>query len=169
MVAGLVVRFAEHSRRIGQAVMRLADTTAQIRVRGSFVLLMAFAALAEHLGLEVILGAFAAGAILKLVDRDEIMAHPDFRTKLDAIGYGIFIPVFFVNSGLKFDLNALFSSGSTIARVPIFLLAIVVVRGLPALLYRATIGTRKTAIAGLMLRRRCRSSSPPRRSACSWA
>lgn len=150
IVAGVVVKGAEHSRRITDTVARLANTTAQIRVRGAFVLLVAFAALAEALGLEVILGAFAAGAIIKLVDPDEMMLHAEFRTKLEAIGYGVFIPVFFVASGLRFDLDALTSSASTIARVPIFLLALVVVRGLPALLYRRELDDRHVAVAGML-------------------
>ena len=52
----------------------------------------AFAAIAESLGLEAILGAFAAGAILTLLDPDEGMTHPQFRRKLEAIGFGFFIP-----------------------------------------------------------------------------
>ena len=112
--------------------------------------MIAFAALAQGLGLEVILGTFAAGAILKLADRDEMMMHPEFRTKLEAVGYGVFIPVFFVASGLRFDLGALFSSADTVARVPIFLAALLIVRGLPALLYRGDIGGRMAAVAGLL-------------------
>ena len=150
VVAGLVVAGAEHVAPVREAVGRLANTTAQIRVRGAFLLMIAFAALAQGLGLEVILGAFAAGAILKLTDRDGDMLHPEFRTKLEAVGYGVFIPVFFVTSGLRFDLDALVSSTSTLARVPVFLLALLLVRGLPALLYRADIGGRRALIAGLL-------------------
>jgi Kef-type K+ transport system membrane component KefB len=150
VLAGLVVSRAERLQRIHDAVRRLANTTAQIRVRGAFALMIAFVALAQGLGLEVILGAFAAGAILKLADRDEMMMHPEFHAKLEAVGYGVFIPVFFVASGLRFDLNALFSSVDTVARVPIFLAALLVVRGLPALLYRGDIGARRTVIAGLL-------------------
>jgi len=150
IVAGLVVAGAEHVRPVREAVGRLANTTAQIRVRGAFLLMIAFAALAQGLGLEVILGAFAAGAILKLTDRDQEMLHPEFRTKLEAVGYGVFIPVFFVTSGLRFDLDALVSSTGTLARVPVFLLALLLVRGLPALLYRADLGDRRTLVAGLL-------------------
>jgi Kef-type K+ transport system membrane component KefB len=60
------------------------------------------------------------------------MTHPQFRLKLEAVGFGVFIPVFFVSSGVRFDLNALFASASTVARVPVFLLAIYLVRGIPA-------------------------------------
>src|SRR5919204_542217 len=94
----------ERSMRLSTVLLRLQDTTAQIRVRGAFVLLVAFAAFAERLGLEVILGTFIAGAILALVDRDQMMTHGQFRTKLEAVGFGVFIPIFFVTSGIRFDL-----------------------------------------------------------------
>jgi Kef-type K+ transport system membrane component KefB len=67
---------------------RLQDTTAQIRVRAAFLLLIGFTALAESVGLETILGAFAAGALLSLLDRDEMTTHPQFRLKLEAVGFG---------------------------------------------------------------------------------
>src|SRR5215208_2567588 len=145
-----VVRGAEHSMRIRADLLRLQDTTAQIRVRAALVLFVGFAAVADALGLEVILGAFIAGAIVSLADRDQAMTHPDFRRKLEAIGFGFFIPVFFVSSGVRFDLDALTSSASSVLMVPVFLAALVVVRGLPAALYRRRLGTRKAAIAGLM-------------------
>jgi len=134
-VVALVAAKAEHSRRIRETLRRLQDTTAQIRVRGAFVLLVGLVALATQLGLEVILGAFTAGVILTLIDRDEMMTHPEFRTKLEAVGFGVFIPVFFVTSGVNYDLTALTSSSSTVLRVPIFLAALFAVRGLPALLF----------------------------------
>jgi Kef-type K+ transport system membrane component KefB len=109
-----------------------------------------FAAIADQLGLETILGAFIAGAILSLLDRDEQMTHPEFRRKLEAIGFGVFIPVFFIASGVKFDLGALTSSSSSLVMVPIFLAALVAVRGLPALLYRGLISDRQMVAAGLM-------------------
>jgi Kef-type K+ transport system membrane component KefB len=147
---GLAVTGVEHSMRISAALVRLQDTTAQIRVRGAFVLLAAFVVLADKLGLEAILGAFMAGAVLKLVDRDQAMTHPQFRRKLEAAGFGVFVPFFFVASGLRFDLHALFASGSAIARVPIFLVALLAARGLPALLYLRLAGARRSVAAGLL-------------------
>jgi Kef-type K+ transport system membrane component KefB len=144
------VRGVERSATIEATLQRLQDTTAQIRVRGAVVLLIAFAALAESFGLEVILGAFAAGAVLTLVDQDEVMTHPFFRRKLEAMGFGLFIPVFFVTSGIRFDTSALFAKASTVEMIPLFLVALVAARGLPALLYRGEIGPRKTLIAGLL-------------------
>jgi Kef-type K+ transport system membrane component KefB len=146
----VAVRGAERSRRIRADLLRLQDTTAQIRVRGAMVLLIAFAAIAEQLGLEAILGTFAAGAILTLLDQDQVMTHPQFRRKLEAIGFGLFIPAFFVTTGVRYDLDALLASASTVLMVPIFLAALLAVRGLPAILYRRLLGTRDAAIAGLL-------------------
>ncbi len=145
-----VVLRLERSMRIAAVLLRLQDTTAQIRVRGAFMLLVAFVALASRLGLETILGAFIAGVILRLVDGDRMMTHPQFRQKLEAVGFGVFIPVFFVTSGIRFDLAALFSSPSTILRVPVFLVALLLVRGVPALLYRPLVSSRRAVVAGLL-------------------
>jgi Kef-type K+ transport system membrane component KefB len=150
VLIGLAIAGVERAGGLSRVLVRLQDTTAQIRVRGAFVLLIGFVALAQNVGLEVILGAFAAGALLSLIDRDQTMTHPQFRLKLEAAGFGIFIPVFFVTSGLRFDLNALFSSASTVARVPLFLLALLLVRGLPALLYARLIGKQRAIIAGVL-------------------
>jgi Kef-type K+ transport system membrane component KefB len=87
--------------------------------------------------------------VLNLVDRDT-MSHPNFRAKLDAVGYGFLIPVFFVSSGVRFDLDALTASSSAFARVPLFLLALLIARGVPALLYTNAVGRRGAVVAGLL-------------------
>lgn len=141
---------AERWERLSAVLLRLQDSTAQIRIRGAFLLLIAFSALAARLGLEVILGAFVAGALLAVLDRDYALTHPKFHEKLEAIGFGVFVPVFFVTSGLQFDARALFGDIETLARVPIFLLGLVVARGLPALLYRPLVGGDRAVVAGLL-------------------
>src|SRR3954453_1557545 len=150
LLVGLAIAEIEHSHRVRDVLQRLQDTTAQIRVRGAFVLMIGLVALATQLGLEVILGAFMAGAILTLVDRDRLMTHADFRRKLEAAGFGIFIPVFFVTTGVRYDLDALTGSVSTVLHLPVFLAALVVVRGLPALLYRPLIPRERIPVAVLM-------------------
>ena len=100
----------EHSRRLSGALLRLQDASAQIRVRGAFLLLAGFVALSASLGVEAILAAFTAGAILALVDRDAMRTHPQLRIKLEGAGFGFFIPVFMVASGLRFALDALLSA-----------------------------------------------------------
>jgi Kef-type K+ transport system membrane component KefB len=142
---------AEHSMRLSVTFMKLQDTTAEIRVRGAFLLLMLFVVLAEQFGLEAILGAFLAGATLKLLDRDDAMTHTFFRRKLEAVGFGVFVPFFFVATGLRLDVESLFESGSALARVPLFLGALLLVRGLPAFLYRPLVERREQLLAGGLL------------------
>ena len=147
---GLAISGLERSMRLGRVLERLQDTTAQIRVRAAFVLLIGFTALADSVGFETILGAFAAGALVTLIDRDAARTHPQFRVKLDAVGFGVFIPIFFVTSGIRFDVNALLASASTVARVPLFLIAIYVARGLPAFVYVRVLGRYRSVIAGIL-------------------
>jgi Kef-type K+ transport system membrane component KefB len=149
VVTALALSRAGMSMGLDALLTRLQDTTAEIRVRVAVLLLVAFVAVAERLGLEAILGAFLAGAILNLVDRDAT-THPNFRLKLEAIGYGFLVPVFFVTSGLRFDLDALLDRPSALLRVPIFLLALLLVRGLPAALYAPAVGRRSALAAALL-------------------
>jgi Kef-type K+ transport system membrane component KefB len=146
---GLTVAAAGRSMRLGEVLVRLQDTTAEIRVRLAVVLLVAFTALAERFGLESILGAFLAGAVVGLLDRDS-RSHPHFRTKLEAIGYGFVVPVFFVSSGVRLDLTGLLAQPSALARVPLFLLALLLVRGVPGLLALRATGPRGAAAIGLL-------------------
>jgi Kef-type K+ transport system membrane component KefB len=129
---------AEHWMRIGQVVSKLADTSAQLRVRLSMLLVVGLSTLALHLGFEAILGAFFAGGVLRLVDPHAERTHPQFHVKIEGLGYGFLIPVFFVTSGIQFNLGALFADAGTVVRVPIFLAALLFVRGLPAVIYRAS-------------------------------
>ncbi len=115
--------------------MSLQETTAEIRVRGAVALLMLFAALATAFGLEAILGAFLAGATLRLLDRDRAMTHSGFHQKLQAVGFGAFIPFFFVSTGMNLDVHSLIADPTTAAKVPIFLVGLLVTRAVPALLY----------------------------------
>ncbi len=145
-VAALTV---SHSMSLSAVVTRLQDTTAEIRVRAAVLLLVGFVALAAKLGLETILGAFLAGAVVGLVDRDT-SSHPHFRTKLEALGYGFLIPVFFVSSGLRLDLAGLLDHPSALARVPVLAVALLVVRGVPALMLARQHDRRSVAAAGLL-------------------
>lgn len=145
----VLVSYVARSRRLDMTLIRLQDTTAQIRVRAAVVLLVAFVALAERFGLESILGAFMAGAVVGLLDKDS-QSHPNFRVKLEAIGYGFLVPVFFVTSGLRLDLGGLVENPAALTRVPVFALALLVVRGLPALLFGRIFGRRAVLAAGLL-------------------
>lgn len=148
LIAAVAGRTAR-SMRISDVLVQLQDSTAEIRVRAAMVLLLTFVVLAERLGLESILGAFVAGAAVGLLDRNA-STHPHFRVKLDAVGFGFLIPVFFVSSGLRLDVSGLFESASTLARVPVFLLILLLSRGLPALTNLREFGGRRTAVAALL-------------------
>ncbi len=120
-------------------MVRLIETTmgtsGQLAVRLSVLLVIAMVALASEFSLDVILGAFAAGIIVGLVIRDRD-AH-EFEAKLDALGYGFLIPIFFIATGMDYDVDALLSSPTAVALVPGFALLFLIVRGLPVrLLYR---------------------------------
>jgi Kef-type K+ transport system membrane component KefB len=148
-VTAFVVLRAGRSMRLGDVLVRLQDTTAEIRVRLAVVLLIAFVAFAARFGLESILGAFLAGAVISLVDRDS-SSHPHLRTKLEAIGFGFVVPVFFISSGLKLDLTGLMHSPGALVRVPVFFVALLVVRGVPALLRLRELRARATLAVALL-------------------
>ncbi len=135
--------------RLGEVLVRLQDTTAAIRVRFAVVLLLGFAALATRVGLESILGAFLAGVLVSVLDSD-MSSHPTFRVKLEAIGFGFVVPVFFVASGARLDLQGLLDQPSALLRVPVFVLALLAVRGLPALLSWRMLGRRRTVAVALL-------------------
>jgi Kef-type K+ transport system membrane component KefB len=150
VLVGLGLARAGRWMRLSADLGRLQDSSAQIRVRGAVLLLALLVWVAQRLGLEVILGAFMAGALLRVVDRDEMMTHPKFRVKLEALGYGFLVPVFFVVSGVRFNLQALTANPANLRLVPLFLAVLLVVRGLPAWLYRSRVGTRHSVVAGLL-------------------
>jgi Kef-type K+ transport system membrane component KefB len=147
---GVGLARAGRSMRLSEDLGRLQDSSAQIRVRGAVLLLAGLVLVAQRLGLETILGAFLAGALLRVVDRDEMMTHPKFRVKLEALGYGFLVPVFFIVSGIRFNLAALTANPANLRLVPLFLAVLLVVRGLPAWLYRSRVDARRSVVAGLL-------------------
>jgi Kef-type K+ transport system membrane component KefB len=149
VLAGLLLFSLTHGaqfERITNAMRRLEGTSAQIGVRGDFALIAVVAGVASQLGLETILAAFTVGVIRGMTSSHAEQAE----ARLDAVTLGIFIPFFFVDSGLHFDIGALFASVSSFIRLPLFVLAVLLVRALPALLYRSRFATRRTAAAGLL-------------------
>jgi Kef-type K+ transport system membrane component KefB len=145
---GVTILRAERMAWLSRALVRLQDTTAQIRVRGAVLLLIGLSALAARFGVELLLASFIAGAMLSIVDRDQ-MSHPQFQTKLQALGYGFLIPVFFISSGLQFDVTSL-TNAASLAKVPIFVAALLLVRGLPAAVYLRSVSPRQALGAGLL-------------------
>jgi Kef-type K+ transport system membrane component KefB len=138
--------------RLRNVMYRLQDTSAQIRIRIAVLLLLALLVLSESLKFDSILGAFLAGALLSaLSDADAVEEDVgQFRHKLDGIGFGFFIPVFFVSTGVAFPLTQLFDDDSALIRIPVFLLLLLLARGLPALLLRHELTRREVVAAALL-------------------
>jgi len=132
-----------------EVVHRLENTSSQLRVRLAITFALAFSVVAEHFGLATILGAFLAGVIVRRTD-DTPASQEEFQGKLEAIGFGFLIPVFFVSTGVGLDITALFHSTRAIILVPVFLVALLLVRGLPALLYVRVVGRTHAIAAGFM-------------------
>ncbi|MDM7856413.1 cation:proton antiporter [Cellulomonas alba] len=149
-VAAIVFVGLDRWTWVRRTLVALQGTTAEIRVRAAVALLMTFAAVAAAFGLEAILGAFLAGATVAFLDHDDHADHEQFRPKLQAVGFGALIPYFFVATGMSLDVQSLVDNPSTLARVPVFLAAILVARAVPALVYRRQLGsTRDSVAAGL--------------------
>jgi Kef-type K+ transport system membrane component KefB len=137
--------------KIDAVLFRLQDTSAQLRVRIGVLLLVALIVLADQLKFDSILGAFLAGAFIAAVTdpaREDELGH--VRTKFEAIGFGFFVPVFFVATGLTFPLDQLFSNASSVLRVVLFFALLLIVRGLPALLLRNDVPVRDLWPAALL-------------------
>jgi Kef-type K+ transport system membrane component KefB len=146
----LAVLGAEHSMRLTGLIARLADTSAQIRVRLTVLLVAGLALAAQALGFEAILGAFLAGLVVRALDPEPHLTHPLYPVKLDAVGYGLLVPVFFITSGLTLDLSGLVEHPAALAAVPAFLLALLVVRALPAVAFRHELPRREVLAVGLL-------------------
>jgi Kef-type K+ transport system membrane component KefB len=149
-VVGLVLAGARGSEQLKATVARLHRTSAQISVRIAFLLLVLLVYMSEEFGLEVVLGAFLAGAMVSLLDREKVVRDTGLTEKLEGIGFGVFIPIFFVASGVSLDLDAMFSSFDTIVLVPLTVIALLVVRGVPALIYGRFVPRRQALSAGLL-------------------
>ncbi|MDR2985431.1 MAG: cation:proton antiporter [Nocardiopsaceae bacterium] len=142
------LRYVTKLAAVGRLIDSLAGATSQIRIRASFALLLGFTALAARLGLELILGSFLAGAIVAAlaVERE----HPLYLVKLDAVGYGFFVPIFFIVTGANLDLPALVANHKSLALVPLLLAVMIIVKAVPAALYRLDYPTRDSAAGGLL-------------------
>ena len=146
----LVVSGVGHSMQLSGLVGMLADTSAQIRIRLTVLLVAGLALAAQALGFEAILGAFLAGLLVRALDPDPERTHPLYPVKLEAVGYGLLVPVFFVTSGLTLDLRGLIEQPAALAAVPAFLAALLLVRGLPALAFRSQLSRRELGAVALL-------------------
>jgi len=131
-----------------QAINELSHATAQIKVRAAFTMMLIFVALSDFLGVEIILGAFLAGAIVALLRTPE---DADLGHQLEAIGFGFFIPIFFIQVGAEFNLRAILVAPEYLILAPVLLLAAMAVKMLPALLMAKIYALREALAAGALL------------------
>lgn len=146
--AAKVGHSARRSGVFNRILEELSHTTSQIKVRGAFAMMVIWVVAAEVLGVELILGAFLAGAILSVSSRDP---SSQLREKLDAIGYGFFIPIFFITVGAQFDIGALMDSKRALLLVPVLIGAAYAVKIIPALIFRSQFSWREVFAAGTLL------------------
>jgi Kef-type K+ transport system membrane component KefB len=126
----------------------VSEATAQIDVRGAFAIGLAFIALAQGLGVEMILGAFLGGALISLLaDR----GASDLHHRLDVIGYAFFIPIFFIMVGVRLNLAAVFASPQTLLLVPFLLVLAYLVKVVAASVFRIRFPWRGTLAGGMLL------------------
>lgn len=134
-VTAVLLASGGRTRMLAAPLRRHLHTSAQLPVRVSMLLVLLMVFLAYELGLDVLLGAFAAGIAIRQLTAGEGSA--EVRSKLEGLGYGFLIPAFFVVSGMRFDLHSLLESPGAWLRLLLFLAAFLVVRGAPVfLLYR---------------------------------
>jgi Kef-type K+ transport system membrane component KefB len=125
------------------ALERTFEASSQLAVRITVVLVFGLVLLASKLGLDVLLGGFVAGMIVRLALKGHELQV--FESKLTAVGFGFFVPFFFITSGIAFDLAAL-GSATALLKLALFFVLFLVVRGTPAmLLYRRVLQTRQRA------------------------
>jgi Kef-type K+ transport system membrane component KefB len=126
-----LVPWLAKSKTVRKVLTDGQDATAQITLRWAVVLLFALLAFASRFGLDVVLGAMLAGIVLRIWTRRLNLDTENLERKFDTVGYGIFIPIFFISSGMTIDLTAIIHSP---LRLLVLLALLLVVRGLPSLL-----------------------------------
>ncbi len=126
----------------------LTNGTSQIAIRGSFALMVFFLFLAQSIGVEVILGAFLAGIVVSLATQN---FREQLSLKIDAIGFGFLIPIFFILVGVNFDFSIFAENPKALLLVPILLLLTYIIKGVPALLLRLKFPWRESISGGVLL------------------
>jgi Kef-type K+ transport system membrane component KefB/Trk K+ transport system NAD-binding subunit len=147
----LFYQFGQRNLRrpfVRRLIEELADATSQIKVRGAFALMIAFVVMAELVGAELILGAFLGGVLASLLSEphDEKLRH-----KLDAIGFGFFVPLFFVYVGVQFNLNSFLDNPAAWVLLPILLVAAFAIKIVSALVFRFVYSWRESLSGGMLL------------------
>lgn len=147
-----VIALAGHARRGYAAALvdRTMGSSGQLPMRLAMALLLLMVVLVQHLGIDVVLGAFAAGALLRAALAEH--THGPISARLDGIGSAFVVPMFFIVSGAKLDIGGLLADPATLAMVPVYAALMLAVRGVPVmLLYRGVLDAPHRAALALHL------------------
>ncbi|KRL94654.1 cation:proton antiporter family protein [Limosilactobacillus equigenerosi] len=123
----------------------MTKATTQLDIRLAFFLIFTLVLVAEQVGAENILGAFLAGMVMKLLEPTEVTMD-----KLTSIGYGFFIPIFFIMTGVKFDLWGLVQSPTALKLVPLLVGSLIIAKLGSILVFKTAFGWRNAAAGGIL-------------------
>lgn len=123
----------------------VSKATTQLDIRLAFFLIFTLVTVAESVGAENILGAFLAGMVMKLLEPSEAT-----QEKLTSIGYGFFIPIFFIMTGVRLDLKSLFANKTALALIPVLVLCFIIAKLPTTLIYRRRFNARNSFAGGFL-------------------
>lgn len=135
-------------KKVRALVEEMSRATVQIKVRGAIAILLAFVVLAEFVDAELILGAFLAGMIIALIKSNE---DESLIEKLEAFGFGFFIPVFFIMVGVNLDFTALADTPESLLLLPLLFVLALIVKMVPALYLRRHFSWKESLAGGFLL------------------
>ncbi|MDR6987431.1 Kef-type K+ transport system membrane component KefB [Paenarthrobacter nitroguajacolicus] len=152
-LTGVAIFYASRARHtlFHAQVTRTLHTSSQFAMRSIMLILSSLVVLSMVLGLDMLLGAFAAGVLWQvIISRAPEADRRVIETKIDAVAFGFLVPIFFIDTGIDFDLGALTSSVAALALVPLFLVLLLFIRGLPSLI-AAPVGSTRADKTALLL------------------
>ena len=136
-IGAIVFARGLRSERLSRMIARWMGDSSILPVRISILILLGAVSLANELGMEMVLGAYTAGMMIAMLTKVEILQY-----RLMSIGSGFFIPLFFITSGIEFDLPALVTSPASLARLILFCAGFLFIRVVPVLLYKRVLPER---------------------------
>lgn len=124
---------------------KVSKATTQLDIRLAFFLIFTLVTVAESVGAENILGAFLAGMVMKLLEPSEAT-----QEKLTSIGYGFFIPIFFIMTGVRLNLKSLFANKTALALIPVLVLCFIIAKLPTTIIYRRRFNGRNSFAGGFL-------------------
>lgn len=141
----IAIFLLQRFKRVYKFFDTIDKTTTQLDIRLAFFLIFALVTFAEQIGAESILGAFLAGAVMKLLRPKE-----DTQEKLSSMGYGFFIPIFFIVTGVNLNLRTLFADPKSLIMIVVFLVAFVISKGIVYFVFKPRFGKRLAMAASVL-------------------